>query len=275
MVSVTVLIATSMGRTNWLINRSLYSVYKQINIDAESIEILIVDDNKNIDEFFEIKKQVKNLRIFLGIKDSCFKTKVIRNRRTKFNSGTGAWNTGLEEIIKSNKDSYVSILDDDDFYLKEHLISCIKLVKKNTLAVFQSLVWINEDGSKIKFPLNKNKITPTEFFMGNPGIQGSNMFFKVSELVKIGGFDENLPNTTDRDLMIRFLNNLSDNKAVEIEKKVGVLHYNHDKEKVNNKLDVKKKGLDMFYQKHKNEFSELEFRVSLERAKQFFNYVYC
>ena len=275
MVSVTVLIATSMQRTHWLIHRSLISVYNQQKIDGHSIKVLIIDDNKNADEFYEIKKQVKDLRVLMGIEDSLFKTTVVRNKKTKFNSGTGAWNTGIEEVYRLNKEGYISILDDDDAYLPEHLYRCIMLIKRNTLAVFQSLVWINEDQSIINFPLTKNKITPLEFFIGNPGVQGSNMFFKTSVLVKIGGFDETLPNTTDRDLMIRFLKNYTDYNAIEVIEKVGVLHYNHTNEKVNNNLDIKQIGLDIFYQKYKNEFSELEFRASLKRAKQFFNYKYC
>lgn len=41
MHQVTVIIATSMKRTDWLINRRLLSVYKQQEINAKYIDILI------------------------------------------------------------------------------------------------------------------------------------------------------------------------------------------------------------------------------------------
>lgn len=42
-----------------------------------------------------------------------------------------------------------------------------------------------------------------DFLTGNPGIQGSNLFVRLSVLLAVGGFDEGLRSTTDRDLCIR------------------------------------------------------------------------
>jgi hypothetical protein len=42
-----------------------------------------------------------------------------------------------------------------------------------------------------------------EFLVGNPGIQGSNLFLRLSVLLAAGGFDEALRSSTDRDLCIR------------------------------------------------------------------------
>ena len=42
-----------------------------------------------------------------------------------------------------------------------------------------------------------------DFLTSNPGIQGSNLFVRLSVLLAAGGFDENLRSTTDRDLCIR------------------------------------------------------------------------
>jgi glycosyltransferase involved in cell wall biosynthesis len=266
-----VIIATSQNRTDWLINRSLTSVYKQLGINKSEWRVLVIDDNENKNEFSQIEKRIDLLRKELQVKDSDFPTTVIKNTRTRFMSGTGAWNTGIFEAYKQFPNGFVSILDDDDEYLPNHLTDCVTAISENTVAVFQRLIWLNDDSSTMNVDLTKDQLTAENFFIGNPGVQGSNMFFKIQSLVEIGGFDETLPNTTDRDLMIRFLweNDLSKIKVIE---KIGVIHHNHKLEKVNNDLVKKKQGLDLFYKKYKTHFSEEAYKKSLARAKSFFNY---
>lgn len=267
----TVIITTSQKRTDLLINRSLLSVYKQFGINKTEWSVFVVDDNEKDSEYFEIKKQINNLRNDLKLKSTDFPTKVIKNKRTRFMSGTGAWNTGVFEVYEQFPDSYVSILDDDDEYLPNHLMVCINTLRKNTVAVFQRLIWQNEDKSTMNVDLTKDQLTAENFFIGNPGVQASNMFFKTQSLVDIGSFDETLPNTTDRDLLIRFLWK-NDLKNIAVIETVGVNHYNHKRDKVNNNIPRKKQGLDLFYKKYKAHFSEEAYKKSRERAKSIFNY---
>ena len=267
----TVIIATSQNRTDWLINRSLLSVYTQIGINKSKCNIYVVDDNVNENEFSEIKKRINTLRNELKLEPTDFQTTVLRNQRTHFMSGTGAWNTGIFEAYSQFPEGFVSILDDDDEYLPNHLADCLGVFEEKTVAIFQRLIWVNDDYSTMNVNLTKDQLTAENFFIGNPGVQGSNMFFRTQSLLEIGGFDETLPNTTDRDLMIRFLwkNDLNNIKVIE---NIGVNHYNHKREKVNNDIKKKKKGLDLFYKKYKSNFSEEAYKKSLARAKAFFNY---
>lgn len=267
----TIIIATSQNRTDWLINRSLISVYKQIGINKSKCNIYVVDDNKKDNQFSEIKKRIDILRNELKLEPTDFKTSVLKNQRTRFMSGTGAWNTGIFEAHRQFPNGFVSILDDDDEYLPNHLADCMGAFGEKKVAVFQRLIWINEDNSTMNVDLMKDQLTAENFFIGNPGVQGSNMYFKTQSLVDIGGFDETLPNTTDRDLMIRFLwkNDLNNIEVIET---IGINHYNHKQEKVNNNLTEKKKGLELFYKKYKSYFSEEAYQKSLARAKVFFNY---
>ncbi len=266
-----VIISTSQNRTDWLINRSLNSVYRQIGIDKSEWNVFVVDDNENEVEFSEIVKRIERLRKDLQLKETEFPTTVLKNTRTRFMSGTGAWNTGIFEAYKQFPKGFVSILDDDDEYLPNHLTDCLTAISENAVAVFQRLIWLNDDKSTMNVDLTKDQLTTENFFIGNPGVQGSNMFFKTQNLVDIGGFDETLPNTTDRDLMIRFLCENDTNNIVVIET-IGVIHYNHKREKVNNDIQRKKQGLDLFYKKYKAHFSEEAYQKSLLRAKAFFNY---
>jgi glycosyltransferase involved in cell wall biosynthesis len=266
-----VIIATSQSRTDWLINRSLSSVYSQIEIDKSEWNVLIIDDNEDEHEYERIQKKIRLLRTELNLKSTDFQTTILKNKRTRLMSGTGSWNSGIFEAFRQFPMGFVSILDDDDEYLPNHLKDCIATINENTVAVFQRLIWVNDDKSTMNVDLTKDQLTAQNFFIGNPGVQGSNMFFKTQSLVDIGGFDETLPNTTDRDLMIRFLwkNNLNNIEVIET---IGINHYNHKKEKVNHDPIKKGKGLDLFYKKYKSSFSEVDYQKSLKRAKVFFNY---
>lgn len=267
----TVIIATSQKRSKLLVSRSLNSIYHQTKIDKSECSVIIVDDNKSDHQIPIIKAQIAKLRAELKLNPKDFPTNVLKNSRTRYMSGTGAWNTGLLEAYKLNPDGFISILDDDDEYLPNHLSDCIKAIKDNTVAVFQRLIWINADGTKMDLELTREKLTVNNFFIGNPGIQGSNMFFRTKNIIDIKGFDESLPNTTDRDLMIRFLwKNKTEN--IEILENVGINHYNHTGPKVNNDISKKQIGLDLFYKKYKSHFSQGEYQKSLMRAKKYFSY---
>lgn len=266
-----VIIATSQKRTDWLINRSLSSVYKQLGIEKSEWCVFVIDDNENKSELFEIKKRIKLLRKDLQLNESDFPTTVLKNTRTCYMSGTGAWNTGIFEAYRQFPNGFVSILDDDDEYLSNHLSDCVTAISENAVAVFQRLIWQNDDSSTMNIDLTKDQLMAENFFIGNPGVQGSNMFFKTQSLVQIGGFDETLPNTTDRDLMIRFLWK-NDLKNIEVIITIGIIHYNHKRKKVNNDIPKKQMGLDLFYKKYKAHFSEEFYKKSLARAKAFFNY---
>ena len=50
-----------------------------------------------------------------------------------------------------------------------------------------------------------DRLTVDDFLVTNPNVQGSNLFVRLSRIQEAGGFDEELPSTTDRDLCIRLL----------------------------------------------------------------------
>lgn len=88
---IIVIIATSFARTNQLLERSLKSVYEQININPH--QIYIVDDNqikdneRYSDEYFKIDKIIKNLR-----------EKILRPKFDKFKKQRATYNIKL--IVK-------------------------------------------------------------------------------------------------------------------------------------------------------------------------------
>lgn len=282
--NVIVVIATSGDRTSLLINRALLSVYKQIDVIPQ--EIYIIDDNEK-NSVQEIELRVEKLRRdylldqFLKIKKDNFKfedyfhTSVIRNKRTKKHSGTGAWNTGILEAFKSaNQDYFIAILDDDDEWKPEYLSISHRVAFASTACVISGIKRIERDNTQTILP-SANDFTVSNVYCKNPGLQGSNLYVRLNVLIRLGLFDESLKSTTDRDLLIRLLEYISIHKQqIAFTHKVLVNHYAISNDRVTSDLDMKHSGLDIFYRKYQYLMSKQDLVSSLQRAKTLFQYAH-
>lgn len=261
-----VVIATSMKRNELLINRSLRSV---LNQSLGPDFIVIIDDNDDQDNFNNLMSSVA-----ASGGDGIF---LIKNQYTKAMSGTGAWNTGVDYLkgkFKNPANAYVAILDDDDEWIPDYLQNCYQSILKSgvehTQAVFSKLRRIHKEFS-LDMHLTYFNLNITEFLIGNPGVQGSNMVFKLSAFEKAGRFDETLCSSTDRDLMIRFLQQFQPD-SVAIVENLSVLHYADSEQTVTNNKANKHEGLDRFYEKFIRLYSNEILQQSLSRAEQYFSY---
>lgn len=277
--NVFVIIATSMKRSNLLLSRSLPSVYSQDGIDSKRIKILIVDDNTEKMQKKLIDTGIKKLKSEFDYSYDDFETFNIPNLKTRGKSGTGAWNTGIDFAFNKDNQCYISILDDDDEYLPSHLSDCLGVSGPDIVGVFQQLIWQQVDGSRRPFPVLPFSIKAEDFYIGNPGVQGSNMFIKARLLKDIGGFDESFPNTTDRELLIRLLLYLNtynvenqQKQCIKLLHSPGVVYHNHGGPKVNSNIELKQTGLELFYLKFKHLFSEESYIQSLNRAESLFKF---
>jgi len=279
-VDVIVVIATSMRRTRWLLERSLRSVYAQ---SVKPFAVYIVDDNEDQSEFARIKYGVLELRKkMFGTKASdsgYFHTKILKNKRTRFRSGSGAWNTAAFEAYHRHANTrkiYMALLDDDDAWSKHYLRECVDKVnesKGSALAVVASGERIEKECRKdILVPVSK--LSLESFYQGNPGWQGSNTFVKLSAFWKVGGFDESMPSTHDRDFAIRMikLSKAVNAPILTVEKKLWS-HYVHSEVRVTSNMEVKHRGLDIFYEKYVFSMPSDILQSSLNRAQKLFNYV--
>lgn len=290
-----VVIPTSFKRTNLLLERSLKSVYSQINLVPK--QIYIIDDNDDPKEFFRIKKAVKEFRqnYFTqkgiskeNLAQGYFHTTVIRNNRTPKNAGAGARNTGAYRAYindRIGKKTYLAFLDDDDEWSSDYLHRCMcsireSLLKKNyskyeCLSVISSILRKENDIDTI-ITASSNKFTEEAFCVGNPGLQGCNIFIELNTFWSIGGFDENMQSTIDRDFGIRFLEHLKQNEFryfITLKEPLAI-HYAHNQERVTSNNAVKHKGLDVFYAKYLSRMSKETVINSFKRAKQLFNFEY-
>lgn len=97
----------------------------------------------------------------------------------------GPWNTGILEAYSAfGKDCFVAILDDDDEWEVNHIEACLEAASDSCQWVVSGLVRVTRNES-----LGKNESMPNSkpdasaFFTTNPGIQGSNLFVRVSALL--------------------------------------------------------------------------------------------
>ena len=260
---IAALIATSNGRNSLLFNRALPSVFRQTRRpDA----IVVVDDNDEESVSLEIARRIESYRrTFPGLF-------YVRNSRTRHMSGTGAWNTGISFAAeKFGEEGYIGILDDDDEWMDSHLSVCSSLVCGKSGGVANAVfAWLRRDDCRSPLKFSARHMRPESFLVGNPGVQGSNMFFRIGALTRINGFDESLASCTDRDLMIRFLLEFG-SRSVRIANQTTVLHHSGP-DTVTSDARAKELGLDRFYQKHLGKFCSETLDGSLSRAERLFAY---
>ncbi|MBB5211891.1 glycosyltransferase family 2 protein [Microbulbifer hydrolyticus] len=282
-VCVAVIIATSMRRTDLLIERSLPSVYAQVN--ASPWRIYVVDDNACEEEYLAIRRRVKQLRETFfaqkfpdGVPDHWFKTEVIRNTRTQGRSGSGAWNSGAHAAWKhrpADAPLYFAILDDDDEWYPQYLARCCRRVAATNagVAAVVSAFHRHESGVDSVVRISAKNLTLEKFFIGNPGWQGSNTFVHAETFWRAGGYDESMPSTQDRDFAIRVLEvSRSRGQDILVNDEALLRHHAHQNERVTLCREGKRRGLDLFYEKYAPRMNAKTRQASLERAERLFGY---
>ena len=255
-----VIIASSLNRNDLLFSRSLYSVLSQSKTPDH---ILIVDDNQDETTSKDIEQRISKPRNN--------KIHYIKNSQTPNMSGSGAWNSGIkwyENFL--DDDDYMAILDDDDSWCKEYIDSCYDAITSSSKIPDAVFGFIKRGDCDKCSSFEVEDINISNFLKGNPGIQGSNMFFRFGVLKAIDGFDETLASCTDRDLMIRFLQKYS-NKNIRIIPKV-LIKYFVSKDSVTSNFISKTKGLNSFHIKYIRLYSKELLEEALQRAKKLFNY---
>ena len=183
-------------------------------------------------------------------------------------SGTGSWNTGIEFLKdKLGEDSYAAILDDDDSWDPDYVANLYQNITNSPEAVF---AFLRRSDCPETSSFSLDDLTTNNFLIGDPGIQGSNMCFKIGSILSIGGFDEGMPSCTDRDLMIRFLHKYGNSHITIIPQKL-VNHFAGNNTVTSN-YEKKRFGLNYFYRKHLQLFDYQTLEQSLKRAEKLFHF---
>ena len=299
-MNIAVIIATSHKRFDTLIHRAIHSVITQ-NL-KENLTIVVVDDNE--------KDCTHILQQYTDSINPAIPIQIIRNTRTKHHSGTGSWNSGAMYVLqkflahsRNNKYStqyitdskdyakilfntsslphyYLAFLDDDDSWEKEYLQEVFNTIQdsiqqnngKNKVAlVAAGISFITQNNNKLLLP-TEELLTKEKIFMQNPNIQGSSLFINLATFFFIGGFDESLKSTTDRDLLIRYVEYQKAYNLQTLFIPKPLVNYYHEDSSVTQNTESKSKGLTTFYRKYILEHSHEILEQSLHRAKRLFSY---
>ena len=191
---VAVLVATA-HRADLLASRALPSIESQTRTPWR---VVVVDDSRT-----EAAAR-RTERVARGWRPAGIGVDFLGNRRAQ--GASGAWNSGLDHLLRICDDPrqvYVAILDDDDRWEPGHLDHCLALAERRRLDLVAAPFLRIEEDTETELVIPPRSLRAGSFLAGNPGIQGSNLFCRLSTLLEVGLFDESLPSCTDRDLCIR------------------------------------------------------------------------
>ena len=260
---VAVLIATC-DRPSLLAQRSLTSVQSQ----TQRPDFLVVVDDSAPPIRPDNRNIVNDLRL------GGARIVYIANTRTR--GASGAWNTGIEWLRRhagEPRSLFVAVLDDDDEWEPDHLLLCAQAVTTRHLDMVAPAIIRISTGQPDRTQLPPENLDPALFLVGNPHIQGSNLFVRLSAILEAGAFDESLTSSTDRDLCIR-LADLGNVRYAPIQSSTVRHHAETYRPRLSSPSgDPKKLGLDRFWAKWSGRMTDSQQNACLQRSQSLFGWV--
>lgn len=247
-----------------LAERSLPSVSAQ----TRRPDILVVVDDSTP------SKKHANAELVRAVSLQGCEVVYLENDRTP--GASGAWNTALDFLvgeIDEPKRIFVGILDDDDAWAPVYLERCLALAEDNHLDMVACGLRRIESGTSAPLVSEApQSLRAQDFLTSNPGIQGSNLFVRLTVLLASGGFDEGLRSTTDRDLCIR----IAELGTVRYGRLLGALvdHYaDSDRARLSTRgSGAKLDGLTAFWRKYVGRMTGDQRQAFLDRAATRFSW---
>ena len=243
---------TTFNRPELLVSRAFNSV---LNQSQKPYKVVLVDNSTSA-----MTKKTNKENFRFAFPEGAY----LENQGSPGASGT--WNTGLNWIQSNDPDAWVAVIDDDDEWFENHIELCSKQMNDNDAVLSGIQVLI--DGS-VREETIPNDLSRRDFFAGNPGWQGSNTFATVRSLLGIGGFDESLLCTNDRDLAVRWLSVIENRIGYTGEATVKYrLESNRECLTLNSRLG-KQTGILQFFNKHSSSMCDDDKINFIQRAKMF------
>jgi GT2 family glycosyltransferase len=196
----------------------------------------------------------------------------LENSRT--DGASGSWNSGIDYLTGCGDDPsrlFVAFLDDDDSWDPAYLESCLDVASESRLDMVAADFRRHESGAASPaLTTSPPTLAAADFLTANPGIQGSNLFVRLSVLLAAGGFDEALPSTTDRDLCIR----IADLGTVRYAR-IPIALVDHFADSDRSRLSTpaspaKLEGLSAFWRKYRGRMSPEQQQAFQDRAVRLF-----
>ncbi|EGK13935.1 glycosyltransferase [Psychrobacter sanguinis] len=225
-----------------LLKRAVESV---LNQDYKNIELIIVDDRSTDhtpDYLMQISQEDSRVKYFINKENSgaC----VSRNR-----------------AIFAAKGEFITGLDDDDYFLPNHISSLVHFWMKNkddNIALYTN-VYVQKKKKKVKIK-KLNTCKYKDLLCGN--WIGNQLFTRTAYLQNINGFDESLPAWQDLECWYRLLK-YYDSEARLVSNYSYLVDISHPHERItSNKIDSIFEAYKYFCNKHNlNEFEREVLKV--------------
>lgn len=262
-LEVAVLIATR-DRRDMLESRALDSIVKQTRQPDYLVLVEDTTDPRRPSTRRVVHKQAMPNTQFI----------LLRNERRQ--GAAGAWNTGIDHLLRRVRDPkrvYLAVLDDDDRYDPSHIEWCLDRAGKREVDMVTVPLMrhesLNDPGRRRKVP---DQLRPGDFLVSSQHIQGSNLFLRLSTILAAGLFDEGQTSVTDRDLMIR----VSELPNVKYRKRAtATVHHYAEPERArmsSPRSRTRCVGLTQFHRKWRTRMSEEQERSSRGRARDLFGW---
>ena len=258
-------IMTTHNRPVLLRERAIISV---INQKKKPDFFVIVDDSDNPNDIQE------NLRTIELAKNEMPLTKLMSFSTNGSQGAAYSWNIAAEKLLDTGtnpSDLFIAFLDDDDAWDKNYLYECEDIANRTQCDMVSSFFYRIENSNHI-YSESPLKLDAESFLVGNPGIQGSNIFIRMNKFLEAGCFNENLLSCTDRDLCIR----LADMGTVKYQSlnKPLMFHYadgNRDRLSTPHSR-AKDLGLEQFWFKYSKRMNRSQQASFLQRANTLFGW---
>jgi glycosyltransferase involved in cell wall biosynthesis len=210
-------------------NLACRAIDSVLNQTYENIELLVVDDGSDEEEFLNLKNKYENID----------NVTILRNEISK-----GAC-ASRNKAISLAKGEFITGLDDDDYFQPhrlEHLLS--------------------EYSEKFVFIFDHNfkcKLQPCEIFLSDmllDNIVGNQVFTKKENIIQAGMFDESLPAWQDYDLWLRMLKH-KNAVAKRITGCSQIIDTNHELNRISANKTKLNQALKIFFEKHQDLYSDI------------------
>ena len=103
------------------------------------------------------------------------------------------------------KGEFIAFLNDDDLWEIDYLEKMMQLLKEKNNKINYSWTWKIKNNQKSPHKKLKENLTMKDFLLTNPGCQISNLVVEKDLFIGLGGFDDYIIPSNDKDFLIRAL----------------------------------------------------------------------
>lgn len=205
---------------------ALRAVRSVLNQEYQNIELIIVIDGSNKEEYRDILK-IKDTRL-----------KVITNEVSKGSCFS------RNQAIRSASGQFITGLDDDDYFESNRIKTLLKNFDPSFSFIFDSSATY-KNGKRVNEP-ELEKIVDTSSIL-NTNI-GNQVFTLTERLLEIGGFDESFISSQDYDLWTRLI--IKYGNAKQIKASTYIYDIDHGFNRISTNIKAGK-GAKQYFNKYK------------------------